>query len=300
MLGLMGIVLLGLMAGVSGKSTDVSNPSTNSDYQNEGYDPPSPDLKPPPLPEPKSYKEATQWLEASPFYSQTVPAPVRCEIPVVDPANISPNELEAHLNKEMACLMKIWAPPVEQAGFKLPRPSVTVYSGSVNTACGKAKSKNAFYCGADQQVYFATDLVRVWPRRYLQYRMIMETVLAHEFGHVIQARTGLMIAGQAWVHKLGPDTAKGLRMSRRLEVQADCFAGQWVQSVAKSNQLTEDDLRRLLTVMDSMGDDNLSGDPSIVGNHGLGKSRAHWFGQGLRDFRVATCNTFTADRKLVR
>ncbi len=299
MLGLVGLVVLGALAAPE-PAKDIGNPSSSDEYQNEGYETPKPARKPPPLPQPETYDEATEWLKKNPFYKQTVPAPVRCEVPAIDPRRISSNDLEAHLNQEMACLMKVWTPPVEAAGFKLPRPTVTVYSGSVNTACGKAKSKNAFYCAADQRVYFADNLVSVWPAQYTKYRMIMETVLAHEFGHALQARTGLLISGQAWVHKLGEDSTEGLRMSRRIEVQADCFAGQWIRSISQSNQLSYDDLRRLMKVMDSMGDDNLSGDPAIVGNHGLGQSRKYWFAEGLNNFQLSTCNTYVVDKKLVR
>ena len=54
----------------------------------------------------------------------------------------------------MACLIRAWYLPTQQAGFILVRPTVTIYGEEVQTRCGET-GINAMYCGADQQVYYS-------------------------------------------------------------------------------------------------------------------------------------------------
>ena len=50
----------------------------------------------------------------------------------------------------------------------------------------------------------------------------------------------------------------------------------------------------------AIGDDTLSGDPQVVGNHGLARSRKYWGTKGLSTSGVNDCNTFVAAPNLVR
>ena len=50
----------------------------------------------------------------------------------------------------------------------------------------------------------------------------------------------------------------------------------------------------------AVGDDQVTGNPSIVGNHGLARSRVYWGDAGIGSSSVNACNTFTAPRNQVR
>ena len=72
---------------------------------------------------------------------------------------------------------------------------------------------NAFYCPADD--YIAWDDEGLMPELYDSFGdFAVALVIAHEWGHAVQARAGVV----------GPSTFD-------LEQQADCFAGAWVASV---------------------------------------------------------------------
>ncbi len=296
------VILLGVVSVVLSRMMDNTTTTTqgtyNGPYQNEEYQPPPPDLNPPALPQPETYEEATTWLEQNPFYEQSVPSPVRCELPDINMSNASDAKLEEHLNNLMECLMRVWSSPVEAAGYQMPRPSVTVYGGEITTACGKAKSHNAFYCGADQQVYYANDLPDVIPPELQGARFVVESVVAHEFAHAIQGRTGLLISAMAWQQKLGKDDGKVY--SRRLETQADCLAGEFLFSISASKAMTQDDLDNLSLLFYNIGDDVLTGKPNYDGEHGLGKNRKFWAQMGLASKQVSACNTFVAPENQVR
>lgn len=279
-------------------TTDDPAPAPAGGYQNDDYQVPPADLTPPALPEPETYEEATQLLRANPVYNSEVPRPVRCEMDELDLQRASRRQLTAHFNEMTACLMRVWEEPLAQAGFQAVRPSVTVYSGSVTSKCGKLPAQNAVYCGADQQVYYAMDLPRTIPASIRGSRFIGESVVAHEFGHAVQARTAILISEAAWEEKSNKATSN--QLSRRLEVQADCLAGQFLGSIQQSTQMTQQELDNVTRLFYSIGDDVLTGRPNYDGNHGSGTNRQAWTRKGLASTQVGSCNSFAAPADQVR
>ena len=272
-------------------------PSTEPTY-GQNVRVPAPDRNPPALPAPDTYDQATTWLRKNAIYAESVPVPTACKLDRIDASTVSTGELEAELNQLTACLWTVWNPPITSARFELPRPTVTVYGRSITTACGQSDSGNAFYCSADQQIYYAQNLYQILPRSLRSQPFVPETVLAHEFGHAIQARTGILIAEGAWQQKSSDSVAA--EFSRRTETQADCLGGLFLNAVQDASAMTQTDLANIRQLATSIGDDALSGDPSIVGDHGLSRSRLYWFDQGLGNARVGVCNTFTAAKDTVR
>ncbi|MFD2353045.1 neutral zinc metallopeptidase [Nonomuraea ferruginea] len=58
-------------------------------------------------------------------------------------------------------------------------------------------------------------------------------MMAHEYGHHVQNLTGLLDSW--WGQTLETSNQNGkLALSRRLELQATCFGGMWMRSVAAS------------------------------------------------------------------
>lgn len=262
----------------------------NTQYQNEDYQVPPVDQNPKALPEPDNYTQATQWMEQNSFYDVTVARPVRCEVAAIDLASASNSQLEQHLNDYLSCLMRVWGPALESAGYVAVRPSVTVYDTTIRTRCGKMPKMNAAYCSADQQVYYASDLPRIIPSQLKNTPFIVESVLAHEFSHAIQGRTGILYSEAAWQQNSDQVTADNF--SRRTEVQADCWAGMFNASVAQSLNISEEDQQQISTLFFSIGDDQLTGDPSIAGNHGHGDTRQSWYLTGVSNTLAGACNTY--------
>lgn len=288
----------------TGASTTTTTSATTTTptgevYQNNDYRVPAINLTPPEIPSPETYAEATQLLRANRLYSQTVPSPTNCTAAALNPRTQSASQFEKGMNDFSACLMRVWDLTVQAASYELPRPQMVAYSTEINTACGKAETHNAFYCSGSQKIYFATDMYEVLPSAFSSYRYIAEMILAHEFGHAIQARTEILASGQAYETRESTESAANL-WSRRLEAQADCLSGMFVSSVAKSQNLSDADRTRLLAVMKAIGDDTLSGNPSIDGEHGLARTRQAWFNAGFNSTAVGTCNSFTVAASEVR
>lgn len=278
----------------SGSPTSGTGPSG---YQNEGYQAPPADLNPPNLPVAQTEAEARTWLTANDLYSQSVPSPTRCTMTPIT-GNNTTTQLEAKLNAEMACLMAVWEPPVTAAGYVMPRPPVRVYTTSVTTACGVMKEVNASYCAGDQRVYYAKSLLQELPSQVGGTKYAAETVIAHEFGHAVQARTGLLLAEKALEQQASKNDA--LVLSRRAEQQADCFAGLYIASVARSQGLTTSDLDALVRMTYQLGDDVLSGNPNVNESHGSGQNRQAWFTKGVQTAQIGACNTWVVPATQVR
>ena len=273
----------------------VSSPTVQ--YQNDDYEVPPPDLNPPPIPLPETYEQANDWVTNNLFYAQTTPVPVRCNSQPINVTTATDAQLKAHFEGLMECLMRVWQPPVTAANWKLVRPSVTIYGEKITTKCGES-GINAFYCSADQQVYYSNQLPTVLESAS-ENKWTADVVMAHEFGHAIQGRTGILISAHALGQNSG-DQATDLQYTRRLETQADCFSGMFVRAVSVSLGVQQEDTDGILAIYVAIGDDTLSGDPQILGNHGLARSRKYWGTTGLRTSAVGDCNTFVAPPNLVR
>lgn len=267
-------------------------------YQNEDYQVPEATKNPPELPIPDTYEEAKQWMQSNAIYQVSLHQPVECTATPIDLENASTEALEKHFNEFTGCLMKVFGPALEEAGYTPVRPTVTIYSSEITTKCGEVPMQNAVYCGADQQVYYAVDLPDVIPSNLKSTNYIVESVIAHEFGHAIQARTGILVSELAWEQESSESTA--LSLSRRLETQADCFAGEFISTVAQSVSIDNQGIADISNLFYAIGDDQLSGDPNYEGNHGHGDSRQSWFWKGSSSPNMGTCNTFIASDSEVK
>jgi predicted metalloprotease len=265
-------------------------------YANEAYSPPSPDLSPPPLPKVATAEEATRTLTADAIYGMSIPVPTKCDLPTVNLVTAGAGELEPYLNQVVGCLMAVWIDPMTAAGHQLPRPPVVVYTEPVSTGCGKLTMQNAFYCSADQTVYYAIDIMDGTPAEVQQGRMVAETTIAHEFGHAIQARTGIL-TGAAALLKQAATRADKDASSRREELQADCFSGLFIRSIGQYAALTQHDLDVIAESARIIGDDTLAG--VTAHDHGRGENRLYWTQLGMASTSIGACNTWEAAADVV-
>ncbi len=293
------LLVLLMVAILIGVAVPVISTITTSGYVNQSYVPPQPDTNPPALPKVAGEGTARETVTGSSLYAQSVPNPTRCTVTTIDLSAASEAELQAHMSDVVACLMRVWDTTVTKAGFEMPRPPVIVYSAAISTSCGKLSTLNAAYCGSDQKIYYATDLPQAIPNDLRSSRFIVEVIVAHEFGHAVQGRTGILSAAHG-LADVATTEADSNQWSRRTELQADCFAGLFIRSVSKSAGISQKDLDNIATLMEAFGDDSLSKNSGVDGGHGLGTTRKYWIQLGLASTAVNVCNTFTVAADAVR
>ena len=187
------------------------------------------------------------------------------------------------------------------------RPTDTVFfNGGVRTDCGGATSGSGpFYCPADELVYIDLSFFDTLQQQFgAQGGLFVNAyVIAHEYGHHVQNVLG--INQQVTPGETGP--ASG---TVRLELQADCFAGAWVnhaETVPDESgepliaEITQDDVDRALDAAARIGDDfiqqNLGGGTvdQDAFSHGTSEQRQRWFLTGYETGDPAQCDTFATD-----
>lgn len=265
-------------------------------YEYEDYEaPPVSDTQPDELDFPANEDEAWKILRENPIYLAVTPDQVNCGIVPIERGTLSDQELQDRLNEFSACLMRVFERPLAEQGITTFRPLITVYSGEVVTACGTVPGDeyNAFYCPADQMLYYHAHLSDVLPT--LLTRLGIEVVLAHEFAHFMQGRSG--ITASRHLLRSGMTHEEQLAQTRRSEGQADCWAGQWIRANTTALEVDQATVDGLAVLFESIGD--APNDPEHR-DHGAPETRVAWFAKGLGSQEMGTCNTWVVPDEEVR
>ena len=175
----------------------------------------------------------------------------------------------------------------ERYGRDYPEPTMVLFTGRVQSACGFASSATGpFYCPADEQVYIDLQFYQELKTKFqVSGDFAMAYVIAHEVGHHIQKQLGYT----EYVHKQKgrvPETEYN-QLSVRLELMADYLAGVWAHHAHKmKNILEEGDLEEALDAAHAIGDDTIQKRSRgyVVPDsftHGSSEQRIKWFREGL-------------------
>jgi hypothetical protein len=177
------------------------------------------------------------------------------------------------------------------------RTQTVFFNGATQTGCGPASSQTGpFYCPNDQLVYFDLDFLNQLQSQFgAGGDFATAYITAHEYGHHIQNLIGL---SQQVTDLSQQQPSEANHLSIRLELQADCFAGVWGNSV--QDQLDGGDLEEGLRAAAAVGDDRIQlatqgrTDPETW-NHGSSEDRVAWFRRGFQSGNPNTCDTFAPD-----
>jgi len=193
-----------------------------------------------------------------------------------------------------------WKGIFEAGGARYEEPTLVLFSGQVNSACGFASSATGpFYCPVDKKLYLDTDFFRELEQRFEAAGDFAQAyVIAHEVGHHVQNLTGVLPKFNQARQRMSEVEAN--QMSIRVELQADCYAGVWGKFTDQKGVLSEGDLEEALNAAQQIGDDTLQkrSQGYVVPesfNHGTSEQRAEWFQRGLQGGTVEGCDTFAAD-----
>src|SRR5258706_6478218 len=93
---------------------------------------------------------------------------------------------------------RIWAGIFEAGGKTYKKPTLVLFSDTVQSACGFAQAASGpFYCGPDQKVYIDLAFYRDLRQRYQAPGDFAQAyVIAHEVGHHVQNLLGIMNKAQ--------------------------------------------------------------------------------------------------------
>lgn len=174
-------------------------------------------------------------------------------------------------------------------------PKLVLFTGQVETACGGATSASGpFYCPGDDQVYIDLSFFKEMSDRFGAAGDFAQAyVIAHEVGHHVQNLLGKSEWMQNQRGRLSE--AEYNRLSVKLELQADFYAGVWANHAQKmKNTLDPNDIDEALNAANAIGDDMLTKGqvaPDAF-THGTSAQRMYWFKKGFETGDVTQGDTF--------
>ncbi|MFC3890081.1 neutral zinc metallopeptidase [Lentzea rhizosphaerae] len=214
-------------------------------------------------------------------------APITCTLPQFATTD---KQLAAYYAAGVECLDAAWGPLLTTANMPFEKPSLDASPDLKDGPCGAAPEADhavAYYCGRNRTIYMPTSRLREngggdAPATHL-------ATLAHEYGHHVQALTGLLRAADLKITDAGEKTPAGLEMSRRIELQANCFAGMFLTSAQGRGSVTTKLARQ------AQEDFQYAVEEKPENNaHGSAANQAQWAAAGFKSNTTTACNTFAA------
>lgn len=194
----------------------------------------------------------------------------------------------------------VWTREFSRQGWgEYECPKLVLFSGAVNSGCGNATSQTGpFYCSADQTVYIDLDFFKDMKQNIgASGDFAYAYVIAHEVGHHVQHLLGTLDQAHSQMQRL-PETEAN-KISVRLELQADYYAGVWA---ALDNEMfgsiEPGDVENAVEAASKIGDDYLQRKaygremPDSF-NHGRSEQRVRWLTKGLRTGNPLGGDTFS-------
>ncbi|WP_191256261.1 neutral zinc metallopeptidase [Amycolatopsis oliviviridis] len=222
---------------------------------------------------------------ANPLVAPGVTLPkVTCELPKLGGTK---DGLEAFHTALIPCLERAWHPALSQVGE--PRIPVAINVHDVkDTACGPSPPPDeamGFYCSEGATIFLPLprQLENGGPDLLTQLFL-----LGHEYGHHVQEQSGILRKYHALYRAADGDQPKILELSRRFELQADCFSAMFLANAAGRGSIGAGMVSQLRQSTFEDSD-----------THGSSKNAALWQKRGLTAKDTSACNTFAAPAKEV-
>lgn len=203
-------------------------------------------------------------------------------------------------SKVLAGTEDVWTEEFRRQGWgEYECPKMVLYTGAVQSGCGHATSQTGpFYCSADQTVYLDLDFFKQMQRSIgASGDFAYAYVIAHEVGHHVQYLLGTLDQAHNLMNQVSEKEAN--RISVRLELQADYYAGVWAnRDNAMFNSIEPGDVENAINAASKIGDDYLQ--KKATGrevpdsfNHGRSSQRMAWLAKGIRTGDPLQGDTFS-------
>jgi predicted metalloprotease len=216
--------------------------------------------------------------------------------------NPQEEQLVSFVSVVLADTEDTWQTLFKQMGKIYQEPTLVLFSGAVQSACGFADAAvGPFYCPADKKVYIDLSFYQDLKQRFNSPGDFAQAyVIAHEIGHHVQKLLGISDKVHAATAKSSDVEAN--KLSVKVELQADCFAGVWANHTDKTKHILEKgDMEEALNAASNIGDDRLQKQargqitPDSF-THGTSEQRMRWFKRGFDMGNWNQCDTFSATK----
>ncbi len=218
-------------------------------------------------------------------------------IPIQAQSNIDTKQFEGQDDYEvftstvLGSTNEMWRDVFNKLNKNYTEPKLVLFRTATESGCGTATSEvGPHYCSVDQTIYLdETFFDELTNRLGAQGGDVAQAyVIAHEVGHHAQNELGIM-------EKVSNDGSN--TESINLELQADCFAGLWANSIKDKDVIGPGEINEAMDAAAAVGDDRIQ--KKVTGyvnpetwTHGSSEQRVGWFDKGYETGNLASCNTF--------
>ena len=217
------------------------------------------------------------------------------------------NEALAKFSRQiLASTEDVWSKYFADNGLgSYKAPTLVLYTGSTSTACGQGQAAmGPFYCSADEKLYIDLSFFSSMRQQLgADGDFAYAYVIAHEVGHHVQHILGTLDQAHSQMARMSKADAN--RVSVRIELQADFYAGVWGHyESALFGSLEDGDLQEAINCASVIGDDYLQKKAQGYAveesfTHGTAAQRMRWLKRGLNSGDIRQGNTFSlADSQL--
>ncbi|MGI5225428.1 neutral zinc metallopeptidase [Actinoallomurus sp. CA-142502] len=223
------------------------------------------------------------------YVSGTLPR-IECRLPKI--AEHDEASMRRFLDTLSDCLDQAWERQFAKAGVPgFTAPQRVFWSLPGSSPCGSypAPGASAFYCPANDTMYVGlSNVVDTAGGEPVSHYAVYARVIAHEYGHHVQEDAGILEYG----HELmaSDETDARAEASRRIELQAQCFAGAFLSAERRTLPMTRKQYEAMIDDNRARGDDESRPD---LRDHGSGRHYAGWVVRGYRQGVLSACNTWT-------
>ena len=214
-------------------------------------------------------------------------------------------ELATFAKRILASTEDVWTAQFAQYGLEYQAPTMVLYTNATTSGCGSANaSVGPFYCSADQSVYIDLSFFSSMKRQLgAGGDFAYAYVIAHEVGHHVQYLLGTL--GKAHQQMSRVSKAEANKISVRLELQADFYAGVWGHDENnRYRSLDDGDIMEAIHCAEVIGDNYLQ--KKATGTvqpdsftHGTSEQRMRWLKKGLDTGDMRQGDTFSlSDNRL--
>jgi hypothetical protein len=229
-----------------------------------------------------------------PYLTTTIDAPIAASESGVPPPEL---RLRAIVARALDDSIATWKRLVAADALEVGNVNVRFVTHLAPANCfGLYSGDGPAYCSGNATVFVGVDAANHLMSRFgSEGEAGITFLIGHEIGHHIQNIFG-RFRYLDYVVRSSPRNR--VEFSRRFELEADCYAGVWIQASdawAKSDRFRAD----MRAVIASIGDDSLLDESGRVGGavegvHGSSQQRVRWFERGLQSGSLQACDTFSA------
>ncbi|WP_343947831.1 neutral zinc metallopeptidase [Nonomuraea longicatena] len=193
------------------------------------------------------------------------------------------------LQRVTNCLNATWSTQFRKARIPFTKPRLRIVTGKVRTACGPWSSgADGIYCPTDRTMYML-----ITKKQLRQpYPLGISRLMAHEYGHHVQQISGIW--SYYWSARSASGKSGQLLLSRRSELQAECFSAAFMSTVQDTLPVDPQQWEGTVDWFHKNGHKAWA-----QNDHGRGPTQATWMRRGFQHASPGACNTWKVSPRYV-